>query len=56
MITIRYSAFMLAAICLGALSQTPNSSPATIRLAGLFFIFLVVVAWTCRETNTRRRP
>lgn len=53
MMTVRFAASMLAAICLGALSQTPNS-PATLILAGFFFACFGTFAWTCRGTSTRR--
>lgn len=55
MMAIRFAAFTLAATCLIALAITPNS-PATIWLTGFFFTCFAVVAWSCRETNTRRRP
>ena len=55
MTTIRYAAFVLAAITLWGLTTTPNS-PATILLAGLFFTLLCIVAWTCRERRTDEQP
>lgn len=55
MITIRYAAFMLAATCLIALANTPNS-PATIWLTGFFAICFGIVCFTCRQTKPRRRP
>lgn len=54
MITIRFAAFLLAALCLGCLTFTPNS-PATLWLTGLFIIFFVIVCLTCREPKPRRR-
>lgn len=54
MMTIRYAAFMLAAICLIALATTPNS-PATIWLTGFFFTCFAVVAYTCRERRRNGR-
>lgn len=54
MTTLRYAAFLLAALSLGCITFTPNS-PATIILAGLFICFFTVVVWTCRETKPRRR-
>lgn len=55
MMAIRFAAFTLATTCLIALAITPNS-PATLILAGLFFACFGAFAWTCRATNTRRRP
>lgn len=55
MMTIRFAAFTLAAICLGCLAFTPYS-PATLWLTGLFFTFFAIVCLTCREPKTRRRP
>lgn len=55
MITIRYAAFTLAATCLIALANTPNS-PATIWLTGFFITCFAVVAWTCRDGRKRTWP
>lgn len=47
MMAVRFAAFTLAATCLIALANTPNS-PATIWLTGFFFTCFAVVAWSCR--------
>lgn len=45
MITIRWVSYTLATVCWVALICTPRS-PASVLLAGLFFICFVVVSWT----------
>lgn len=54
MMAIRFAAFTLAATCLIALANTPNS-PATIWLTGFFFTCFAVVAFTCRERRRNGR-
>jgi len=47
MIPLRFASFLLAALSLVCLWFTPNS-PATVWLAGFFFVMFTVCAWTCR--------
>jgi hypothetical protein len=51
---IRWVAFVLALITLGGLMVTPRS-PASVLLAGLFFILFAVVCWTYGAFE-RNRP
>lgn len=56
MTTIRYAAFLLAAITLWALYLLPpdptNTNPAAFWLVGFFALCFGVVCWTCRERRT----
>jgi hypothetical protein len=54
MTAIRWVAFVLALITLGGLTVTPRS-PASVLLAGLFFISFAVVCWTYGAFE-RNRP
>lgn len=61
MIAVCWSAFTFAAACLFGLfwlcqqpSQAETTDPASFWLVGFFLAAFATVAWTCRDTDTRR--